>query len=238
MRKQFLAGVALISFAAGYCSSPHEMRAQGAGRGSVRFDHLVRNDFFAGFAGDRAAMVRALAVTEEVLKQNPRHAEAMVWKGSATVFESGLAFSKGDEGRAQELWSSGIAMMDQAVQLEPDSIGVRIPRGSALLAVARYAPPGITGPILERALSDYGRARELQAEQLDGLGDHPKGELLSGLAEAYEGLGKKAESRAVLEKIAREMTGTPYGKRAEKWLALGALDPGERRCIGCHVTKR
>lgn len=51
MRNHIVAAVAVVSFTVGYCSSPHDMRAQSAQRGPVRFDTLVRNGFFFGFAG-------------------------------------------------------------------------------------------------------------------------------------------------------------------------------------------
>jgi len=47
-----------------------------------RFDHVVRNDFFAGFAGDEEALERAMKVSGETLAANPEHAEALVWHGA------------------------------------------------------------------------------------------------------------------------------------------------------------
>lgn len=41
-----------------------------------RFDSLVRSDFFAGMAGDKAAMNRAMKVCKGTIAKNPKHAGA------------------------------------------------------------------------------------------------------------------------------------------------------------------
>lgn len=202
----------------------------------TRFDHLVRNDFFAGFNGDAAALERGMRVTAEVLRSDPKHAEALVWHGSGLFFQSGQYFQKGDYEKGQQLWTRSLEMMDRAVELAPDAVAVRIPRGAAVLQASRYAPAQMSKPLIERAAADYARAFELQRSRLAQMGDHPKGELLSGLAEAYEAQGRRDDARTLLEQMVREMAGTPYARRAESWLAEGAPEPRRRACIGCHTA--
>src|SRR5262245_19461006 len=158
----------------------------------ARFDLQVRTDFFAGFAGDEGRLEKAMAACERALADNPKHAEALVWHGSGLTFKAGTAFQRGDRQTGMELWTRGIREMDQAVILAPDNIGVRIPRGAVLLSATRNTPPEIAKPLLETALSDYERTLELQTASgtFGTLGDHPKGELLFGLAEGYSRLGK------------------------------------------------
>src|ERR1700730_8741854 len=86
---------------------------------SERFDKVVRGDFFAGFAGDKAALDRGMKACEEKLAENPKHAEAMVWHGSGLVFLAGQAFQKGDFGTGGPLWDKGMKEMDGAALLEP-----------------------------------------------------------------------------------------------------------------------
>ena len=52
------------------------------GQEVVRFDHKVREDFFAGIGGNKEALDRAMKITDEVLAKDPNHAEALVWHGS------------------------------------------------------------------------------------------------------------------------------------------------------------
>ena len=42
------------------------------------FDTLVREDFFAGFAGDSEALERDMKKCDEELARNPKNAEALV----------------------------------------------------------------------------------------------------------------------------------------------------------------
>ena len=99
---------------------------------AARFDMEVRADFFAGFTGDETAFTRAMARCEEVLAGNPVHAEALVWHGSGTLNLAGRAFQRGDIKTGLELWTKGLAEMNKAVELAPDDVAVRIPRGATL----------------------------------------------------------------------------------------------------------
>jgi hypothetical protein len=234
-----LLAAAGLSFFTGLCSS-EPARAQSspaapAAEPSPRFDHVVRNDFFAGFRGDLAALERGMKITEQVLAAEPNHAEAMVWHGSGMFYQSGIFFQKGDSQKGMEYWTKSLAMMDRAVELAPNHIGVRIPRGAVLLTTSRFVPPHLRKDLIDRAFADYGRAFELQKESIAAMPVHPKGELLSGLAEIHEVSGRKEEANALLHQMVREMAGTPYSRRAEKWLAEGMPAPMQRNCIGCHV---
>src|ERR1700686_2514610 len=80
-----------------------------------RFDFLVRNAFFAGFSGDAAALDRGMKACEQVLAENPKHAEALVWHGGGLFYMSGQFFRKGDTNKGMELYERGLTEMDNAV---------------------------------------------------------------------------------------------------------------------------
>jgi hypothetical protein len=100
-----------------------------------RFDMRVRNDFFAGFAGNQEALDRAMKVCEEELAHNPANAAALVWHGSGVFFESRNYFRAGDQAKGIEFWQRGLGEMDKAVAMAPDQLGVRISDGAVLLRV-------------------------------------------------------------------------------------------------------
>src|SRR5262249_30281967 len=77
------------------------------------FDYLVGEDYFAGLAGDQAALERAIKVCEEALAKNPKHAEALVWHGSGLMLRSRFAFQKGDIRNGAQWWERGLDEMDQ-----------------------------------------------------------------------------------------------------------------------------
>jgi hypothetical protein len=123
---------------------------------AARFDEKVRNDFFAGFAGDRAALDRGMATSEQAIATDPSgSAEALAWHGSGLIFLSGLKFQQGDMPGGMEMWTTGMAEMEKAGELEPDNVGVLIPRAASWFAASRATPPEIAKPILAKALADY-----------------------------------------------------------------------------------
>lgn len=200
-----------------------------------RFDLVVRADFFAGFAGSEARLAMGMEACERVLAADPSHAEAMVWHGSGLAFTAGMAFQKGDTKTGGELWQRGMQEIEQAVALEPDNIGVRIPRGALLLQATQNMPPDMGRPLLETAVGDYEHVLALQAAYFSTLGDHPKGELLFGLAEAYSRLGNLEKARMYFDRLIKDAPASGQAPKARAWLATGAIPKSQGLgCVGCH----
>ncbi|GEM_PF-637038 len=200
----------------------------------VRFDHLVREDFFSGMAGDAEAFTRGMKVCEETLAKNPKHAEALVWHGSGLLFEGGQAFRKGDMQKGMELWARGEREMNEAVALDPANVGVLIPRGATLLASSRYVPvPDMARKLLETGLRDYEKVLELQKPYFDKVSLHAKSELLWGLAEGWHRMGNREKSRPYFERILSECSSSPYAAKAREFLD-GKPPSGHVSCTGCH----
>lgn len=207
------------------------------GHAQERFDYKVRNDFFAGFGGDPEAMARAMKTTESVLVADPSHAEALVWHGAGVYFQGGQAFQKGDPQTGMQLAQKGIAEMDKAVAIAPNSVAVRIPRGAVLLSATRFQQGPHVAALVQRALDDYQRAFDIQQSTLAELPTHPKGELFFGLADGYNRTGDKEKAKSFYERAVKELPGTPYEKFAKEWLANGTLAPQKAGCLGCHTGK-
>ena len=72
---------------------------------TIRFDEVIRDDFFAGLAGDQARLDQAMQVCEQALAVNPDHAPALVWHGSGLTVQGGARFRGGDRPGAL-VWSS------------------------------------------------------------------------------------------------------------------------------------
>jgi len=202
--------------------------------GTERFDLKVRNDFFAGFAGDRNALQRGMRECEAILKTNPNHAQAKVWHGGGLLFESGLSFAQGDRQTGVRLFDMGVKEMDEAVGLEPESLAVRIPRGSAYLAATAAMPEKIGRPLLERGVQDFEKAYDIQRPYLEKLSNHARGELLMGLADGHRRLGNTERARHFFEQVARMGAASGHQAQAEEYLKTGTL-AGRVRCSGCHV---
>jgi tetratricopeptide (TPR) repeat protein len=201
-----------------------------------RFDMQVRNDFFTGFGGDAAALDRGMKACEQVLAQNPKHAEALVWHGGGLFFMSGQLFRKGDVNKGMELYQRGLKEMDDAVTLEPTNVGVLIPRGATLLTGSRAMPPGDqASKLLTQGLIDFEKVYGLQSSYFDTLSGHARGELLFGLAEGFVRAGNEAKAREYFEKLAVAGPDCGHYAEAKAWLEIGKLDPKRVACTGCHV---
>ncbi len=199
-----------------------------------RFDKVVRADLFAGFGGDEAALQKGLAQCEATLAANPKHAEALVWRGAVRVFQSSQLFGKKQMIAGMSLWSQGIQDMDDAVAIAPANPGVRIPRAAVLLPASRSTPAAMSKPLLVRVLDDYQTIAKLQANHLDTLGTHPLGELRMGLADVYRVLGDLPNSEAQLKLIKKQLPDTAYAERAQVWLDAKPDQKLVHNCIGCH----
>ncbi|MBC7927039.1 MAG: hypothetical protein H7039_15430 [Bryobacteraceae bacterium] len=205
--------------------------------GAERFDHQVRNKFFAGFAGDQAALAEAMKECEEILAKEPKHAEAMVWYGSGQLTQSGQLMQT-DRQKGIALYSEGLKNLDEAVALEPDNVGVRAPRAAVVQAVSRFVPVEMQKSLVERVIADYEHTLKLQESHWDQVGSHPKGELLFGLADAYSRTGETIKAESYFARIQTELPGSVYAKRAAKWMDTRVPLPiAETRCVGCHTTK-
>ena len=213
-------------------AATHSAHAQTAAQ---RFDYLVREDMFRGFAGDQAAFDRAMALCEARLAENPDHAEALVWHGTGLLFRSGDAFRGGDTEKATLLNRSGLAEMARAVALAPNNLGVRIPRGAVLLAAGmQIADVKRARTYFETAVKDFETALVLEQPRLATLAQHPKGELFAALAEGWSRLGDAEKSRRYLDRIVAELPDTPYAAAAGARLAdAGAA--ARITCLGCHT---
>jgi tetratricopeptide (TPR) repeat protein len=202
-----------------------------------RFDMIVRQDFFAGFAGNKEALARAMKVTEDTLASNPNHAEARVWHGSGILYSSGEAFRNGDPQTGMKLWQQALDEMEQAVRLAPNNPGVVIPRGATLITASRFVPPNLGAPILQTGVSDFEHVLKLQEGKFPQLSVHARGELLTGLADGWSRLGDNNKAREYFERIARDLKGSVYEQKANAWLENKpeAKAPGFFNCSGCHV---
>ena len=200
-----------------------------------RFDLIVRDDFFAGLLEqDSAALDRAMKVCEDTLARDPNHPEAMVWHGGGLIMKAGNAFRAGDRATGGKLWTQGLAEMDRAVEIAPESIGTRIPRGAVLLAVAGFAPEPHRTSLLDKALSDYEKVLALQKDEFDQLSVHARSQLLYGLADGWHRRGDKTRARGYYERLGQVAGDSAYGKRARAYLA-GDTRPRQMACGGCHA---
>ena len=203
-----------------------------------RFDMLVRSDMFAGMAGDREALDRAMKLCEQVLAANQKDAAALVWHGSGLVFQAGQLFRAGDYVNGKQTIIRGFREMDDAVALAPESLETLIPRGASLLGYSKHSnDPARARPRLEQGLADDEKVLAIQKPSWNSVSVHARGELLSGLVEGWVRAGDAAKARTYAQRIADEMHGSRYASRAQEFLAV-PNPPAQIDwpCLGCHAS--
>ena len=202
-----------------------------------RFEFKVRQDFFDGMRGDAAALDRAQKFCEDTLAKNPDHAEALVWHGAALAGRSGQAFAKGDRDTGMALYMKGLAEMDRAVTLAPQSPGVRIPRGAVMLAMAPHVPEPERTKLAERGIADYEATLAAQQSYFSKLTLHSREQLLYGLTNGYAMLGDTDKARATYERMRHDAAGSELLPRAAE-RAAGHQVAGDAPCEQCHGAAR
>jgi len=205
---------------------------------AAHFDDKVRNDYFAGIAGDKAALERAMAASEDAITNDPSvAAEAKSWHGTGLLVLSGQKFQQGDAAAGGELWARAIREMDEAGRMEPDNPAVLIPRAAAWFAASRTTPPEMGGPILKKALADYEHVFDIQKAYFDRLGVHPRSELLFGLADGYARDGNPEKARFYFEKLAALGPQSGHQQQADLYLKGEKYSVTGVGCAGCHVRQ-
>jgi len=202
----------------------------------VRFDSVVRDDFFAGLRGDAARLDKAMKRCEEELARDPRHAQALVWHGSGLAVRAREAVRSGDIATALELSTRGFREMDEAVGIAPRDPAVLLPRGITLSAAARnLRDPARAAAALEKAVADYETTLQIQAADFSARSEHARGELLGGLADGWFRLGNEGRARGYLTRIVAEVPGSMYAEAAREWLKSTPTRGGPGlTCMGCH----
>jgi hypothetical protein len=195
-----------------------------------RFDMRVRNDFFAGFAGNQKALDRAMKICEEELARNPGNAAALVWR-SGVFLKAERIFKPVTGLRAVNSGGAGWVRWTMPSKWRPmhwayASRGARCCSPHRALPNAEMAHPLIEG------VSDFERALEIQENR--HAGRIRAANCRSRLADGCARLGKDEQATAYLSASARLCPAAPCVS-AEKWLAR-RRSPREAGCLGCHVA--
>jgi hypothetical protein len=203
-----------------------------------RFDMKVREDFFAGYAGDTARLERGMDKCEQELKRDPKNPPALVWHGGGLLFRAGDLFRAGEIDKGIQTNQRGMTEMNDGVRFAPDSLETRIPRGAILISSARFVnDPERAKLYLKTGIEDYEKVLELEQPDWAQRSAHGRGELLGGLADAYRRMGQQDKALQLLNRMASELPGTVYEKQARRWMAnLNNVSKQERFCLGCHTS--
>ncbi len=190
------------------------------------FQEKVLDDFVAGFAGDAERLKKAMDACTNALKQDSKHAMAMVWFGAGRVFECGQAFESGDFQTGMKLWNEGLKKMDQAVAAAPGSPLVRLRRGETLLDVWQHDP--MSGEKMARkAADDLHYGIKALPEYLNDQNQQRRGELLYKIGLAYEKASEFGQAEKYMARIVEQAPKSSAIRQAKNWLEKNKSKEGE-----------
>jgi len=183
------------------------------------FERAVFADFVKAAQGDDDALQRLIEACERAIEADPKHAEAIAWRGASKMFEAGAASEGGNFMAAMQHTNAALADLNKARELEPENPGVRMVSAQMLLNLAKHHP-------IDRMANEY--AKQGIADAIAALSklyanwaSQPtdvKGQLMSGVAEGYVKLGKTTEARDWYNRVIGAVPGTTWAKQAQAWI--------------------
>jgi tetratricopeptide (TPR) repeat protein len=198
---------------------------------------LLREDVFAGFLqNDLTRLARAEKNAELLLTSRPGdRAPILAWQGSIALTRAALANEAGQPDQFRQHYRRSQDLFTEAMKLGSDNIGVFAITGGTQASVADRLPATERTAGWQLGYSAYQQLWKLQAQIIEKLPLHHKGEVLSGLAQTADRTGRTEEAAAQVDRILTLLPDTPYAARARQWKD----DPSGRAknkltCQTCH----
>ena len=195
---------------------------------------IIREDVFAGFmANDEARLARGEKNLELLMAaKRPERPALFAWQGDIALYRAVTAY----EGKREDEFQKQFRMADDAFaearRLGPEDVGVAAVSGGGLLLFADRLPEQYRAAAYQSAYDAYQVLWKTQGANVEHLPLHIKGELLAGMTQMAQRMGRTEEYTQNLERIIALMPDTPYGARAKKWKDDPKL--AARTAIGCQ----
>src|SRR5262249_52817855 len=153
---------------------------------------LVREDIFAGMLeDDMDRFARGEQRIAILLEQRPTEKSALLaWNAAAVLYR---AVRDHEAGRAQEFdekYAHGIKLISQARNLAPNDPGVTAVIAGLYAVLADRLPENLRGTAWSTAYDAYQALWKQQAQGVEKLPLHFRGELLGGLAQSAQRTGR------------------------------------------------
>ena len=204
---------------------------------------LLREDIFAGFmANDIQRFERGERNIAKLLQERQtQRPELMAWKASTFVTRAVWAHEQNKEEEFTNHFRNALVTFNEAQAMGGDkpNIGVMAIMGGTYAVFADRLPEVYRKAAWLSAYRAYQSLWKVQAESVEKLPLHIKGELLSGLALTAQRTGKTAELAEHLDRITTLLAGSPYEIAARKWKENPQSASNVRiACMTCHEGGR
>jgi hypothetical protein len=202
---------------------------------------LVREDVFAGFKSDNLVRVeRAEKHIAILLAQRPEErANLLAWKAGIAVNRAVMAHEAGQSDAFARLYADAQAGFAEAAKATSGNNGVAAITGGTMTVFADRLPEPHRAAAWKLAYDNYSRLWQEQGAEIEKLPVHHKGEVLSGLTQSAQRVGRSDEAARYLDKMLTVLAGTPYESLAQQWKADPAIAATTNlTCRSCHIPGR
>ncbi|MFI4915993.1 MAG: tol-pal system YbgF family protein [Phycisphaerales bacterium JB060] len=183
------------------------------------FEREVFADFVLAAQGNDQARQRLISTCERAIEADAQHAEAIAWRGAARMFEASSASSNGDFRAAMNHTNASLADLNRARELEPENPGVRMVAANTLLNLAKHHPiENMASGYAKQGIEDAKAALSKLYDNWDKQPAEVRGQLLLGVAEAYDKLGEATKARDWFNRVIGALPGTTWAQRAQVWI--------------------
>ena len=207
----------------------------------LRVDTLLREDFFAGVLdGDQDRLARCEKNIEILLEQRPDDKPTLLsMKGGVAMYRAVRAHEAKNTEEFEKKYAEALDLLAQAKKADPAHVAVAAITGGIYVMLADRLPESVRGTAWSTAYDSYQDLWKLQAEGVEKLPLHLRGELLGGLAQSSQRTGRTTELSQWLDKIQAIAPDSSYARMAGRWKEDPKIAATERiTCLGCHGPGR
>ena len=202
---------------------------------------LVREDIFAGLLADDVDRVaRAEKNLEVLLEKRPtaKHL-SLAWKGGAKMYRAVRAHEAKQHDEFKQYHQQALDCFAEARRINSADGGVAAVTGGIYVVLADRLPKAQREAGWSQAYDNYQSLWKQQANIVDKLPVHMRGELLAGLAQSAQRTGRKQETAEYLDKILAYMRDTTYEAPAKRWKENPeSAATTSISCKNCHESGR
>lgn len=228
-----LVGVVVISAAV-----PAQSPEPPLGDTRLAVQTLLREDIFAGFLqNDVTRLARAEKNADVLLASRPgERQEVLAWQATMALTRAAMANEANQADQFRTHYRRAQNLFTNVMKDAPDNFGAVAITGGAQAMLADRLPVPERKVAWELGYTAYQQLWKLQADILDQMPLHHRGEVLSGLAQTADRTGRAKEAATFVERILTALPNTPYATRARQWKD----DPSSRgkvklACQTCHA---
>lgn len=202
---------------------------------------LVREDIFAGWrTNNMERLERGERNLDLLLEKRPgQRADLLAWKGGVALFRAVLAHEDGRSQDFQASYDQALQLFEESRSVNRESIGAASVIGGSYALFADRLPQELRDNAWQASYAGYQILYRQQADILEKMPLHMRGELLAGLTQSALRTGRTEAYADYLEQIVEKLPNTAYARMAKRWQENPEAARTENMsCKTCHAPGR